>query len=302
MPDDNRPTHFPLERRPTAQGSLLSPSMTKKALLLVDVQKGFWSDSLRQLFPNFEENITSLLQRARSSPSSLAGRLQGTGGTASASCGSFIVDHIVHIHAAYRTDHPRFSWPAEFSRLNPDKSLVLADTPAAASTAFAKPLADDLVDNQVVGRREFLVKKPTFDAFLGTDLEDLLRSLQVTEVLVCGLVTSACVQATAHGAYARGFRVTLLEDCCADRSVERHEAVLALYGGYMYQIATWSLVESTTSSKEAVAGHDQQGGGNYANKSRARIIGDEGDETKGGVGSSDERRGEIRVGQEAEMA
>ena len=88
------------------------------------------------------------------------------------------------------------------------------------------------------GPTEIVLDKPTFDAFLNTDLDEQLQAAGIEEVFICGLVTEACVQATAHGSFARGYRTVLVEDCCAGRDLGRHEAVLTLYGGYMYQLAT----------------------------------------------------------------
>ena len=40
---------------------------------------------------------------------------------------------------------------------------------------------------------------------------------------------------TAHGAFSRGYDVSVVEDCSGDRSVERHETCLDTYGGYMFE-------------------------------------------------------------------
>ena len=82
---------------------------------------------------------------------------------------------------------------------------------------------------------EAVVVKSVFDAFYRTDLEAQLRQSGATRLLVCGLVTSACVLNTSFGAFFRNFDVVLVEDCCADRSRMRHEATLALYVDYCFR-------------------------------------------------------------------
>lgn len=57
--------------------------------------------------------------------------------------------------------------------------------------------------------------KRTFDSFHGTQLEILLRSLDVDTLLIGGCNTNTCVLATVFGAYVRGFKVVLLSDCVA---------------------------------------------------------------------------------------
>ena len=57
--------------------------------------------------------------------------------------------------------------------------------------------------------------KRTFDSFHGTQLEILLRSLEVDTLLIGGCNTNTCVLASVFGAYVRGFRAVLLSDCVA---------------------------------------------------------------------------------------
>jgi len=51
-----------------------------------------------------------------------------------------------------------------------------------------------------------------------TELEASLRAAEVEEVFVCGIATDVCVKATAVDALEHGFRVFLVEDAC--RGVE----------------------------------------------------------------------------------
>jgi nicotinamidase-related amidase len=67
------------------------------------------------------------------------------------------------------------------------------------------------------------VTKKGWDAFANTGLEDLLRSRDVTQVVVCGIATSIGVESTARSAFAFGFNVTLAIDAMTDMSAEAHE-------------------------------------------------------------------------------
>lgn len=67
---------------------------------------------------------------------------------------------------------------------------------------------------------------------------DALKQDGIDTVLVCGLITSVCVQHSAFGVFEAGYRTILVTDACADRGRERHEAALALYGDYMYELRT----------------------------------------------------------------
>jgi ureidoacrylate peracid hydrolase len=71
---------------------------------------------------------------------------------------------------------------------------------------------------------DLVVAKTRYSAFLRTDLEQLLRALDVTTVLVTGVVMSQCVESTARDAYQSDFDVVLVEDCAAARSTEERDA------------------------------------------------------------------------------
>lgn len=60
-----------------------------------------------------------------------------------------------------------------------------------------------------------IVEKRFGDAFLETDLGELLKTRNVDELIVCGMQSDFCVNATTRGAIALGYRVTLVEDAHA---------------------------------------------------------------------------------------
>jgi nicotinamidase-related amidase len=59
---------------------------------------------------------------------------------------------------------------------------------------------------------EPLVNKKFGDSFEDTDLEEVLAEGQVGRLIVTGAQTDACIRSTIHGAFARGYDVTLVGD------------------------------------------------------------------------------------------
>ncbi|MGW2780737.1 cysteine hydrolase family protein [Streptomyces populi] len=59
---------------------------------------------------------------------------------------------------------------------------------------------------------EPVVHKNYGDSFEGTGLEDLLAERAVGHVVVTGAQTDMCVRSTLHGAFTRGYDVTLVGD------------------------------------------------------------------------------------------
>lgn len=66
------------------------------------------------------------------------------------------------------------------------------------------------------------IVKKRYSAFFGTGLDELLRSLGCTHVVVCGVNTHACVRTTAVDAYQRDFHVILARDAIASYDEEYH--------------------------------------------------------------------------------
>lgn len=57
---------------------------------------------------------------------------------------------------------------------------------------------------------EPVVHKNYGDSFEGTDLESVLAERGVGRLVVAGAQTDACIRSTIHGAFARGYDVTLV--------------------------------------------------------------------------------------------
>lgn len=66
---------------------------------------------------------------------------------------------------------------------------------------------------------ETVVVKHYPNSFRDTRLAELLRGLQVKRVVVCGMMTHMCVDATARAAADFGFQVIVLSDACATRAL-----------------------------------------------------------------------------------
>jgi ureidoacrylate peracid hydrolase len=181
--------------RPLAPES--SPTWNDYALVLVDVQNDFWSEDIASAAPWFVDGIESLLGTCRE---------RGI--------------EIVHVHARFRADMS--DWIPRYR--------LRGRIPCVAGTEGAEPLS---VAAPAAGER--VVVKKSFDAFQGTDLDDVLRTAGKRFVLVAGLVTSTCVLLTAATATQLGYLVTLVEDCCADRP-PFHDWVLRAYHPFMFGI------------------------------------------------------------------
>ncbi|OYV38542.1 MAG: hydrolase [Rhodospirillales bacterium 20-64-7] len=71
------------------------------------------------------------------------------------------------------------------------------------------------------------VSKKTWGAFTHTGLEQTLRGLGVTQVVIAGVATSIGVESTARQAHELGFNVVLVTDAMTDLTAEAHDNSLA---------------------------------------------------------------------------
>lgn len=70
--------------------------------------------------------------------------------------------------------------------------------------------------------RERILKVPGkrgFNAFINTNLNEVLKQHQITNIVLTGTVTSVCIDSTGRYAHEQGYNVTILADCTSARTV-----------------------------------------------------------------------------------
>jgi len=71
-----------------------------------------------------------------------------------------------------------------------------------------------------------VLQKTQYDAFYQTPLEDMLRNLDIAQVIITGVMTHLCCETTARSAFVRGFDVFFAVDGTATYHEEFHLASL----------------------------------------------------------------------------
>ena len=80
---------------------------------------------------------------------------------------------------------------------------------------------------------EVVITKRQVSSFADTNLEEVLRARNIKRIVVVGMQTNVCVEATVKDSKALGFRVIVLDDTCAALSLDIHnEAIERLRGEY----------------------------------------------------------------------
>ena len=119
--------------------------------------------------------------------------------------------------------------------MRPGSTFFIPGTSGAEIHAAVKPQGGEKV-----------IEKNFPNSFRGTELERVLKEAGVKELVVAGMMTHMCVDASVRQAADLGYKVTLLGDACATRAQsfggetvparQVHAAFLAALNGFYAKV------------------------------------------------------------------
>lgn len=137
-----------------------------------------------------------------------------------------LINNLVKVTDAFRDLNLPIFYSRRDDRSHPTKrgvwnlKLGTADTYQYTSD----PNADQWPEAYGPREQDVIVLKNKPSPFFATPLESWLRYADIDSVIIVGISTSGCVRAGALDAFNHNFRVTVIEDCCGDRSLQVHRA------------------------------------------------------------------------------
>lgn len=100
---------------------------------------------------------------------------------------------------------------------------------------------------------EIVIPKMSSSVFVSTNIDYVLRNLGIEYLMVMGLLTDQCVESAVRDACDAGYLVTLIEDACATKSQERHDATLRAIKGYCRQRKTEQVLAELAALRKQAA-------------------------------------------------
>ena len=92
---------------------------------------------------------------------------------------------------------------------------------------------------------DYILDKTRYSSFYNTNLEVILRGLEVDTLIISGVTTEICVESTVRDAYFRDYKILVPEDAVAAMDVARHQgSLLTIHWGFGTVTTTAEVIES----------------------------------------------------------
>ena len=109
-----------------------------------------------------------------------------------------------------------------------DKSNAEAFEPKNIRTCIIGTKGWKIIEDLKALKEDHVVRKDRYDAFQKTRLDDILKRKKIDSLIIAGVLTNNCVRATAEGAHYKGYKITIISDCCGATSYTKkitHEQI-----------------------------------------------------------------------------
>lgn len=90
---------------------------------------------------------------------------------------------------------------------------------------------------------DLIVDKYRYSGFYESNLDLLLKSQGIEQIIVGGVLTDVCVLSTVMDAYYRDYRVSIVEDMCGTTTEGAHMAAMLMMANWIYDLEVYQTAE-----------------------------------------------------------
>lgn len=149
-------------------------------------------------------------------------------------------EEVIHVRVGYRTDDGRDAGKAFMP------------------TADLEPVPrdrrdDDLLPEVDAQGDEMIFTKTSASVFNSTAIDNVLKRMGITHLVITGIVTEGCVELSARDAADRGYTVSLVNDACTSSTQELHDNALVRMtdGGFIASRTTDEICEELENPQQS---------------------------------------------------
>ena len=108
-----------------------------------------------------------------------------------------------------------------------DHYKITNPTPEKLIEHCLNPLSYDFITQIIPNNNDFFIFKPNYSGFYLTTLDDLLKKLKVTHLIITGVAGNRCVLFTANDAFMRDYNLIIPYDAIS--SVTDYDEKISIY-------------------------------------------------------------------------
>ena len=139
-----------------------------------------------------------------------------------------VIDNFVRLVAHCREVGAPIIYITTYRRAdNSDAPKTIADVGGGGGAAMLEGTpAVEVIDELAPHDGDYIVVKPRFSAYYGTNMESILKSLDTETILVGGISTQRSVEGTARDAKNRDTQCVVVSDCCTAGEEDVHQMTI----------------------------------------------------------------------------